>query len=229
MLRIGLNPYGLSYTVLGWPGQDTPRANPKPYGLPGYLKLAEELGARVIEFPDYMLEPLDEASLDALRESLQARGAASVLSQSPPVSAIGRSLRLAERLGAKVVRLALTPVLCGARGELGTKWPELYAETTKMLREAAPRAADKGLSLAVENHQDFTSAELLDLCERGGANVGITLDTGNPLAVGEDPVAFARTVAPRVLHVHLKDYRAHWDAEGYRLVRCATGDGAVNF
>jgi hypothetical protein len=32
-----------------------------------------------------------------------------------------------------------------------------------------------------------------------------------------------------VRHVHLKDYRAHWTDEGYRLVRCAAGDGAVPF
>ena len=30
-------------------------------------------------------------------------------------------------------------------------------------------------------------------------------------------------------HVHLKDYRVQWTAEGYRLIRCATGDGAVPF
>jgi sugar phosphate isomerase/epimerase len=59
--------------------------------------------------------------------------------------------------------------------------------------------------------------------------VGIVLDTGNPYAVGEDPVAFTERVAHRLVHVHLKDYRAQFTDEGYRLVRCAIGEGAVPF
>ena len=97
-----------------------------------------------------------------------------------------------------------------------------------MIREA-PRAADAGVTLAIEDHQDFGSEELVALAEAAGPNVGIVFDTGNPFAVGEDPVAFARRAAHRIRHVHLKDYRAQFTDEGYRLVRCAIGDGAVPF
>ena len=45
------------------------------------------------------------------------------------------------------------------------------------------------------------------MAEAAGANVGVVFDTGNPFAVGEDPVAFARRAAHRIRHVHLKDYR----------------------
>jgi hypothetical protein len=98
-----------------------------------------------------------------------------------------------------------------------------------MLREASEQAGEYGISLAIENHQDFTSDELMELCETTGANVGVCLDTGNALSVGEDPVSFARTIAPRVKHVHFKDYQVHWSDEGYRLVRCAIGDGVIPF
>ena len=53
--------------------------------------------------------------------------------------------------------------------------------------------------------------------------------TGNSFPVAEAPLDFARTVASRVRHVHLKDYRVQFTGEGYRLVRCAIGDGAVPF
>jgi hypothetical protein len=85
------------------------------------------------------------------------------------------------------------------------------------------------LTFAIEDHQDFGSQELLDFCDEAGPNVGVCLDTGNPLAVGEEPLAFAHAVAAKVRHVHLKDYNAQWTNEGYRLVRCAIGDGAVPF
>ncbi len=86
------------------------------------------------------------------------------------------------------------------------------------------------MNLTVENHQDLASEELLWLCESiGSERFGITLDTGNPLATAEEPVDFARRVAPYVKNVHLKDYQIYTGTEGYRLVRCPLGQGAVDF
>ena len=53
------------------------------------------------------------------------------------------------------------------------------------------------------------------------------LRTGNTFPVAEAPLDFTRRVASHVRHVHLKDYRVQFTDEGYRLVRCAIGDGAV--
>jgi len=103
----------------------------------------------------------------------------------------------------------------------------MVSHARETLKREAPRAADAGLVLAIEDHQDFGSEELVSMSEDAGENVGIVLDTGNPFAVGEDPVAFTRRAAHRIRHVHLKDYRAQFTDEGYRLVRCAIGDGCV--
>src|SRR5205085_1495227 len=58
---------------------------------------------------------------------------------------------------------------------------------------------------------------------------GVCLDTGNPLSVGQEPVEAARRLGPLIRHVHLKDYTVHFAPEGYRLVRCAAGEGCVDF
>jgi 3-oxoisoapionate decarboxylase len=63
--------------------------------------------------------------------------------------------------------------------------------------------------------------------EEAGPNVGIAMDTGNAFAVAEDPGAFAARVAPRIKHVHLKDYVSQFTPEGFRLIRCPIGDGCV--
>ena len=82
----------------------------------------------------------------------------------------------------------------------------------------------------MENHQDLASEELLWLCESiESQRLGITLDTGNTLATAEEPVDFARRVAPYVKNVHLKDYQVSMSNEGYRLVRCPLGQGVVDF
>ena len=228
MLRVGLNPYGINYCVgIFVPAQNTPRANPRPLGLDGYVKLCEELGVTGIELPDMLVAPLDESACAVLRERLKKNFAWTVLSSGPPIYPIDQLLGICKRLGIGTLRMGLTAVLCGGRGELGAQWLEIVRGAREYLKNAAARAADQDVSLAIENHQDFTSAELMEMCDMAGANVGVCMDTGNAFAVGEDPVAFARTVAPRIRHVHLKDYRAQWTTEGYRLIRCAIGDGAV--
>ena len=48
---LGLNPYGLTYH-LGLQGAGGPRANPKGAGLEGFIAIATELGASVLEIYD---------------------------------------------------------------------------------------------------------------------------------------------------------------------------------
>ena len=90
----------------------------------------------------------------------------------------------------------------------------MIAHARETLNREARKAADAGLQVAIENHQDFGSDELMAFAEEAGPNVGIALDTGNPFAVAEDPVAFAKRVAPRLTHVHLKDYVSQFTLEG---------------
>ena len=125
--------------------------------------------------------------------------------------------------------MGLSPVLEGSRNAWGPKWFEINAAIREGLAKYAPMAAGQGVVLAIENHQDFTSQELIDFCHAYGPAVGICFDTGNTFPVGEAPLDFARRIAPLVRHVHLKDYRVQFTDEGYRLVRCAIGDGAVPF
>jgi 3-oxoisoapionate decarboxylase len=212
-LAVGLNPYGLAYT-LGLQG------NPDGTGLEGFLEIARAIGARVVELHQPWLDGVDLAALP--------------LDGMVPVVSCGRdpadddaALDCAVALGARVVRMALTGVLQGDRHAVD--WPRIVDGVRARLARIAPRAEAAGVSVAIENHQDFTSAELMELCVQAGDAVGITLDTGNSFPVAEAPLDFARTVAPRVRHVHLKDYRVQSTDDGYRLVRCAIGDGAVPF
>ena len=109
---------------------------------------------------------------------------------------------------------------------LGDGWKDLVAKVGQALAEYGPQVADDGRWLAIENHQDFGSDELVAFCE-ATRGVGICVDAGNTFPVAEAPMDFYARVAPHVRHVHLKDYRVQFTDEGYRLVRCAIGDGAV--
>ncbi|MBP7000884.1 sugar phosphate isomerase/epimerase [Amaricoccus sp.] len=224
-MRVGLNPYGLTWT-LGLQGRGTPRANPEGAGLEGFLAIARELGAKVVEIFDPWLQEMSDDAIRRLRDRLAELDmvpvASAGLDMMGPMEAAFRSARL---LDAKVIRLGLSPVLCGDRAA-HPDWPGLLQTITAALAEWGPRAADEGRKLGIENHQDFGSAELVGFCA-AQPGVGITFDMGNTFPVAEAPLDFARAIAPHVVHLHLKDYRVQLSPEGFRLVRCAIGDGCV--
>lgn len=227
-IRTGLNPYGVAYTM-GLQGRGTPRENAAGRGLDGLIDLASELAGKVVELPEPWLGPLSEGDFEALKARLDGQGLMPVVSSGLQHGDLGFLVKAAQALDAKLVRMALTPILCGDRAAAGARWGELVASVREKLGAYAPVAAANGLTLVIENHQDLTSAELAEFCETFGPSVRIVYDTGNSFPVAEAPVDFTRAIAPYVRYVHLKDYRVQFTNEGIRLVRCAIGDGAVPF
>jgi sugar phosphate isomerase/epimerase len=230
---IGLCVYGIAYTA-GFVGRGTPRANPHPLDAIGFLELATKLGLSAIEVPfGYIDTQEEEAALHRYVDEANERGLRVVSAGLPiEVEPFKRHLAVCQRLGIKTVRCVLSGVLCGDRRPIGglEGWQRLLDEKIAILQELAPIAEETGVRIGVENHQDATSADLVYLCQAvGSANVGVTLDTGNPLAVAEDPVVFARTILPYLVHVHLKDYRMTPTPEGYRIFHCAIGAGVVDY
>lgn len=232
-LPVGLCVYGIAYSA-GFTGRGTPRANPRPLDAPGMLDLAAELGLSSVELPFGYIHPDEDAKVlrafCAQARDLELR----VTSAGLPIEVdpFIRHLELAHQAGIKTVRCVLSGVLCGDRRPLGglEGWQRHLDEMIRRLNAIAPAAESLGIRIGVENHQDATSEDLLYLCESvNSPSVGITLDTGNPLAVAEEPVAFARAILPHLVHVHLKDYRMMVTPEGYRLFHCAIGAGVIDF
>lgn len=223
-LRFGLNPYGLTYH-LGLQGRGTPRANPNPAGLDGFIALAAEIGARAIELWEGWLSPMSEAALAELHGRLGALDMEPVISSGLSNIDIDRAVEYARVLGARYIRVALTPILCGDRAAAGERWTELVEGVHDRLSRYAPVANHAGVRLLIENHQDFTSRELVEFCRK--YDVNIVYDTANNFPVAEAPLDFTAVVAPYVRYAHAKDYHVQFTDEGFRLIRCPTGDGAV--
>lgn len=227
-LTTGLNPYGLTYH-LGLQAAGTPRHNPNAVGLEGFIALTEELGGKAIELWDGWLRELPDEGLAALKARLDRLGWKRILSSGLQHGDFDLLLRCAGALGATHIRLALTPILRGERAAAGAHWYELVQAVREKLERYAPRAEAAGVVLLIENHQDFTSRELVGFCDEFGPAVRIVFDTANTFPVAESPLDFTRVIAPYVRHVHAKDYNVQFTDEGIRLVRCPSGDGAVPF
>jgi len=227
MFQIGLNPYGFSHAV-GLQAFGTPRANSDGTGLRGFIRIARDIGAQCFEFDGRWLAPLTNDELARLAGELpDVSRLCSYWLQHVSGETLDDAIRATRAIGASTIRMHLTPVLEGARAKHGAKWQQMLKHARDTLNREARKAADAGLDVAIENHQDFGSDELMVFAEEAGPNVGIAMDTGNAFAVAEDPVAFAKRVAPRIRHVHLKDYVSQFTPEGFRLIRCAIGDGCV--
>jgi sugar phosphate isomerase/epimerase len=83
--------------------------------------------------------------------------------------------------------------------------PQIKA-LVKMFKKAVKVAKDAGVKLAVENHIDFTSDEILQLLnEVDSEYFGLNFDTGNFLRLLDDPIRGMEKLAPYVLATHVKD------------------------
>ncbi len=228
-LPIALTSYGLPHATGFIPTLDGQHCSTPvtPFEL---MDAAVEMGLAGVDMPlpvgiptMQFREALEERNLRIVTEYL------CLLDVEP--TQLRQYLEDSAAVGAKVARVLISRILCGDRRNLPEGWEGRLAGAAARLREALPAAESLGMALVVENHQDATSDDLLRLYELSGSSpaYGICLDTGNPLSVGEGPVETARKLAPLIKHLHLKDYTIHFAPEGYRLVRCAAGDGCIDF
>jgi sugar phosphate isomerase/epimerase len=195
------------------------------------MDLAADAGLCGVEFPVSLVTHRSPEGYAHLREELHRRELEPVVDGSGVLDpALPEWVRIAHGVGSRTLRVVLSGILCGDRSPMAGKWEEHLARSADALRRVEPLARELGVCIAVENHQDATSDDLVRLCEAVDSPfVGVNLDAANPLAVGEDPLVFAERVAPFLKNVHLKDYLMFPTESGYRLVRCALGDGVLEW
>jgi sugar phosphate isomerase/epimerase len=181
------------------------------YPLETALDELADLGVRSVEpasvdkvFQHLTEEDFCEGRAAWLREQMAARGLACVslsahmdLSQSDSVDRFRRRLEFARAIGARIVNTIAGPTaaLAGFRANI----PAI-----------GKRAADLGLTVALENHGDLVDRgrQIVEFIEAvGNPAVRVNYDTGNAWYYakgGLDPAAELAEVAPVVAHVHLK-------------------------
>jgi sugar phosphate isomerase/epimerase len=92
---------------------------------------------------------------------------------------------------------------------------ETVARTIGDLRNAAPMYRKAGIALLLENHEDFTGAELATIMRGVDAEpVGALFDYGNSMMVAEQPETALEAMLPFIRSVHLKDHACRKHADG---------------
>lgn len=127
-------------------------------------------------------------------------------------------LELARQLGAEVVRTTVGQV--AGNDDLG--------RAAGSLGQVAPEYEDSGISLAIENHEDLTAAQVVNLIERiDSPAVGAVYDSGNSIPFYQDPVEEARLLAPHARTTHIKDHLLVRDDGVVWSVGTPLGRGAI--
>jgi sugar phosphate isomerase/epimerase len=228
-VRIGMSAFCWSYRC-GLIGQNTERANPTPLPIDELIRFAVAERLQSLEFPAAAISGLPAERIDALAAQLAAADIRPILDSGVvDVARLQRELPAAAQLGVRVVRVLVSPVMEGRRGAFERDWSAHLDEIAERLRQIEPLAREHGIRLALENHQDVTADDLAALCRRlASPTVGVCFDVTNCLMVGEQPFRVLQQLAPYIVNVHLSDYEAYPTEHGWRIVRCALGDGELD-
>jgi sugar phosphate isomerase/epimerase len=85
------------------------------------------------------------------------------------------------------------------------------------------------MPLGIENHKDWRVDQQVALLERYSSEyLGVCLDTGNNLAVLDDPTETVEKLAPYTFNVHFKDMAMEECDEGFLLSEVPLGDGMLD-
>lgn len=138
-------------------------------------------------------------------------------------------VRTARACGAAVMR---TVLLSGRRYEVfdSTEAFRTFANAgRRSLLLAKPIVERHGVRLAVENHKDFEAKPLLELLKAiDSPQIGICVDTGNNVALLEDPFEVVEALAPLAFTTHIKDLGVEEYSDGFLMSEVPLGTGFLD-
>lgn len=215
---LGISSYTYPWTI-GVPGHPSPVA----FTHDDLLAKARQLGVHLLQICDNL--PLDRLSADE-RASFAARALAAgvqieVGTRGSAPAHLMEYIQIARQMGSPILRIVLD-----SPGD----YPSVD-EVVQQLCEAMPTCESCGITLAVENHDRFTSREFVEIMERvGSSSLGICLDTVNSFGALEGPEVVVGRLAPWTVNLHVKDFtifRASHNL-GFTIEGRPAGEGMLN-
>lgn len=238
-MKLGLHTYSLNLHGIGqaWAG-NTLRLRRRLSTL-DLMDLVVDLDLEGIHLDDGVLETLDTGFLTEIGREARLRDLYLEYNFSMDLGGLGigiqhdlfEALETAQALGADIVKVSMDlkrpkPVTASRFHPDIVRQMQAFAA---LLKKAAPRAVNAGIRIAVENHCDSFSEEILWLLDQvDHPAVGACIDTVNALHVGEDPMQAIRNLAPRAFTNHFRDDAIVFERWGYRLVGTPVGQGDID-
>jgi len=211
-----------------WKAVGAGRAGVKFTDAVSFYHYARELGAEGVQTPLRDCEPR------LIRDLVEKTGGyyegeLRLPKSESDVAAVESEIRSLREAGASVARAVFTS---GRRYEVFQTLAEFqmfHEQARRSLELIEPVLQKHQLKLAIENHKDHTAEELVTLM-RGISSewVGVLVDTGNNIALLEEPHAVVEALAPYAFSVHLKDMAVQESANGFLLSEVPLGTGMID-
>lgn len=222
-MRLGLSSYAYRWSI----GHDG-YAPSTPLDVAGFVRKAVELGFDGVQICDNLpYQDLSRDQLTDIRQRLHERGM--FLETGARGSApehLRAMLETASVLGAKLLRVVTVIDRSGSPDEIRRQLDQMVRD----FRAVLPLARNLDIRLALENHANLSSADLLFVIQSvGDESLRVCLDTMNSLALLEHPLETVRKLAPQAITVHLKDFRVEKHPREFKVIGTALGDGMVDF
>jgi 3-oxoisoapionate decarboxylase len=139
------------------------------------------------------------------------------------------AVQMAKEAGATNLRVVC---LLGRRYELferSAEWKAAVEAFHRQIRAAVPIVEKYKMPLGIENHKDWlVDQQVALLKEHSSEYLGVCLDTGNNMAVLDDPMETVEKLAPYTYSVHFKDMAVQEYEKGLLLSEVALGDGMLD-
>jgi len=221
--RIGLGSYAFTWAC-GLPGYPLPA---RPWSANHLLEKAAELGVDVVQIADNIpLSKLNEKELHSLRSLSEAKNVAiEVGTRGTKPELLAHYVDLAAFFDSPILRSLIVEENPKASERVSLEKAE------SQIREILPVLEKKGIVLAIENYERYTSGSLKRLVDNLQSNyVGVCLDTVNSFGVPEDQQRIIKTLASATVNLHVKDFRIARlpHTMGFLLEGTPTGEGMLD-
>jgi 3-oxoisoapionate decarboxylase len=222
---IGMHSFGIHWSMARRSTEQAPFKDAL-----GFLDFCHSLGAAGVQVA--MGPDVERAAVLRERASkygMYLEGQTSLPRNEADIDRFEADLRAVNSAGATVIRTAM---LSGRRYETFDsleKFKEFAERSWRSLVLAEPVVRKQGLKLAVENHKDWLVEELVAMLKRiDSEHVGVCIDTGNSIALLEDPMAVVEAYAPYAVSTHLKDMGVREYEHGFLLSEVPLGTGYLD-
>jgi sugar phosphate isomerase/epimerase len=203
------------------------KKNYKNEELNKLIKLSSSKNFIGVEFP-YFRFFANSKSINYLKNYLEYNNQSYIIDCEKKISKkeLKKLILISNQIGSKFIRIKCSNILSCERYRYKKKWSVKIQSIVKKIKQIKPLLKKYKIKLAIENHQDLDSCDLIDIINIVGKDyVGINFDVGNAFATCEIPIEFLKKTRKYILNVHLKDYIILPTNRGYALHKCPIMDG----
>lgn len=195
-----------------------------------FIKKTAELGLdgvmlNIIPWPERehicVLKSFDDEYLEKVKKEIDKYNLFSEIdTKGTDPEHLKRVIKVAHKIGADVIRT----YVC-----MGEYSPERMEKAPYDIKEIIPLLRKYRIKLAVENHEEETSDEVIKIIKEVNCPwVGAHCDVGNGMMAWEEPIEAVKKLAPYAFTTHFKDHIVVLDENEYKVCGVPVGLGNID-